>query len=170
MTHDERNAAESPFSFSREYESRTHRAVCAMIFQAANRVTALHAPLPDEVAELQVSGAFVTLKRDGKLRSCYGRLGEPFRLIAALEQASLGAATKDPRFAPVSSEELPEMHVEVSLLFGIQPITERGLARRETVEVGRHGLVVRTSDPSKCSQSRKRPTPMGAACFHRLPG
>jgi AmmeMemoRadiSam system protein A len=148
MTQDEVDNGEFRFLMAKEHETLVHQVVCRMLFQAANGATTFDANLPTEAAETQISGAFVTLKRDQKLRSCYGCVGGPFRLIAALEQASLGAATKDPRFAPVSSEELPEMHVEVSLLFGIQPITERGLARRETVEVGRHGLVVRTSERS----------------------
>lgn len=148
MTQDEVDYGEFRHFMSTEHERLMHQAVCQMLFKAANGATTRDVPLPAEVAEVRISGAFVTLKCDHNLRSCYGCFGGPFGLAAALEQASLGAATKDPRFAPVSSEELPEMHVEVSLLFGIQPIAEQGWTRRDAVEVGRHGLVVRSSERS----------------------
>jgi AmmeMemoRadiSam system protein A len=49
---------------------------------------------------------------------------------------AVGAAGRDPRFAPVAPDELPEIAIEVSALSSIAPL------RPSDVEAGRHGLVV----------------------------
>ncbi|HEX5498194.1 MAG TPA: AmmeMemoRadiSam system radical SAM enzyme, partial [Thermomicrobiales bacterium] len=59
----------------------------------------------DELAAfsaLHVAGAFVTLKRDGRLRSCCGAHGERMSLARAVTHAALRAANDDPRFPPIS--------------------------------------------------------------------
>jgi len=48
------------------------------------------------------------------------------------------AAFEDPRFPPVSKEELPELSVDISVLSAPQR-----LADPEQLQVGRHGLIVR---------------------------
>lgn len=133
------------FLFPREHEPVVHRAVCRMLFQAAGGANELDGLLPVEISRLQVEGAFVTLKRDQQLRSCYGCFGGPYELSSALVQAALGAATKDPRFPMVSVGELPQMHTEISLLYNIQPIEATGTGRRDKVTIGRHGLTVRAA-------------------------
>jgi len=59
---------------------------------------------------------FVTLTKHWTLRGCIGSL-EPRRpLVLDVRENAVGAAFHDPRFPPVSSEELDDLHVEISVL------------------------------------------------------
>jgi AmmeMemoRadiSam system protein A len=57
-------------------------------------------------------------------------------LWKVVQECAVAAATEDPRFPPVSPKELPELHVEISVLTPLFPI------RPEDIVVGRHGLMV----------------------------
>jgi AmmeMemoRadiSam system radical SAM enzyme/AmmeMemoRadiSam system protein A len=95
-----------------------------------------------EAADTPVYGAFVSLKRGGQLRSCCGYLAQSIRLCDALENAAIRAAKDDPRFPPIVPAELPELDVEVWLLWGLQPVSARGEDRVRAVTIGKHGLQV----------------------------
>lgn len=70
----------------------------------------------------QAGATFVTLTKDGALRGCIGSL-EPRRALGEdLAQNALGAAFRDPRFAPMSAAEWPQCSVEVSLLSTPKPL------------------------------------------------
>ena len=97
--------------------------------------------LADSAAQV-LSGAFVSLKRSGQLRSCMGMQGQPIRLDEALKRAAHNAAREDPRFPPISSSELDQLDMDVWLLHGPREVDERGEARIERVTIGRHGLQV----------------------------
>ncbi len=86
--------------------------------------------------------AFVTLTKNGRLRGCIGYTEAVAPLFKVVQECAVAAATEDPRFPPVSSDELRSVRVEISVLTPLFPI------RPEDVEVGRHGLLV--------SQGRKR--------------
>jgi len=76
---------------------------------------------------LQREGAsFVTLTRHEQLRGCIGSL-EPRRpLVLDVQENAIGAAFHDPRFPPVSQEELDDLHVEISVLSAPQPLSYDG--------------------------------------------
>lgn len=60
--------------------------------------------------------SFVTLTQNGQLRGCIGSL-EAYRALATDVAENAGAAAfRDPRFAPLSHEEVDRTRVEVSLL------------------------------------------------------
>ena len=59
---------------------------------------------------------FVTLTEDGALRGCMGNLEPTRRLGDAVVMSAISAALDDPRFLPVTAEELPAIHVEISVL------------------------------------------------------
>ena len=66
--------------------------------------------------------SFVTLTQNGQLRGCIGSL-EAYRALAAdVAENAVAAAFRDPRFAPLSSEEVDRTRVEVSLLEASVPI------------------------------------------------
>jgi hypothetical protein len=72
---------------------------------------------------LEEPGAsFVTLRQGGGLRGCVGSLFAERSLRADVERNALAAAFRDPRFAPLSRREYPEIEVEVSLLSPLEPI------------------------------------------------
>lgn len=74
---------------------------------------------PAEAEELtqQKAGAFVTLKKQGELRGCIGTI-TPTRDNLAWEiiYNAVAAAKSDPRFAPVTLEELSELEFSVDIL------------------------------------------------------
>jgi len=80
--------------------------------------------------------AFVTLTKNGRLRGCIGYTEAVAPLFKVVQECAVAAATEDPRFPPVSPEELPSLRVEISVLTPMFPI------RPEDVEVGKHGLMV----------------------------
>jgi len=82
-------------------------------------------------------GAFVTLTKSGVLRGCIGFVEPATPLFQTVIQATLAAATRDPRFNPVTPEELDDIDIEISILTPMKKISNPSL-----VEVGRHGLLV----------------------------
>jgi AmmeMemoRadiSam system protein A len=86
-------------------------------------------------------GAFVTLTERGALRGCIGHIAADRELGDVVREMVIAAARDDPRFAPVSREELPDLALEISVL------TERTLLPAPVdvarVAVGRDGLMVR---------------------------
>jgi uncharacterized protein len=83
-------------------------------------------------------GAFVTLSIGGHLRGCIGRIVGGGPLYLTIAEMARAAAFEDPRFPPVSAEELPQVQVEISILSPITPCPDPAL-----IEVGRHGLIVK---------------------------
>ncbi len=72
----------------------------------------------DEVSErLRRKGAsFVTLNEHGRLRGCIGSLEVRRPLALDVRQNAVGAASRDPRFPPVTAEEVAELTIEISVL------------------------------------------------------
>jgi AmmeMemoRadiSam system protein A len=95
-------------------------------------------PLPP-AAFPPASGAFVTLKRGGRLRGCIGTLACRGPLAEDVARAAVSAAREDPRFAPLAAAELDGLDVEVSILGPLEPIDPLDPT---AFEIGRHGLVV----------------------------
>jgi AmmeMemoRadiSam system protein A len=60
--------------------------------------------------------SFVTLQKQGALRGCIGTLEAYRPLITDVAEHAFAAAFRDPRFAPVSSEELPLLDIHISIL------------------------------------------------------
>ena len=122
-----------------------------MIFRAATRrvVQAVRRESPEstrrmlgEIAYTPVYGAFVTLRRRGKLRSCCGHIELPVPLAKALDGAADRAATDDPRFPPITTAELNDLDVDVWILWGPKTVEARGVDRIGAVTIGKHGLLI----------------------------
>jgi AmmeMemoRadiSam system protein A len=82
-------------------------------------------------------GAFVSLHARGELRGCIGHIEADEPLGEVIARCAVAACSDDPRFPPISSPELPDLRVELSLLGPLEPITGPG-----EIAIGRHGLVV----------------------------
>lgn len=87
-------------------------------------------------------GVFVTLKRGGELRGCIGFPYPVYPLEKAIRSAAIAAATEDPRFPPVSPEELGDLAVEVTVLTPPEKLSCNACERHRAVEVGRHGVII----------------------------
>jgi uncharacterized protein (TIGR00296 family) len=90
------------------------------------------------------SGVFVTLNNPLGLRGCIGYPLSDKKLYDALEDAAIAAATEDPRFPPVKSEELESITFEVTVLTPPQKIlVNESKEYFSKIKVGRDGLIVR---------------------------
>jgi AmmeMemoRadiSam system protein B/AmmeMemoRadiSam system protein A len=89
-------------------------------------------------ALLQPRATFVTLRRrdSGELRGCRGEVIARQPLIDSVQQMAIASATDDPRFFPLTIDEVPGLHIEISALTPMKPI------KPEEVVVGRHGLMI----------------------------
>jgi uncharacterized protein len=95
---------------------------------------------PEDLGALpDASGAFVTLKRDGRLRGCIGTLECRRPLAEEIARAAVSAAREDPRFDPVCAAELDDLAVEVSVLGPLEHIDPSDPG---AIVIGLHGLVV----------------------------
>lgn len=83
------------------------------------------------------SGVFVTLKEEGELRGCIGHTWAKLPLYQAVQQTAASAATEDPRFPPLTKEELAGVTVEISILSPLRRLTDV-----EQIQVGTHGLMI----------------------------
>ncbi len=84
------------------------------------------------------AGAFVTLTdRHDDLRGCIGSIEAREPLYQAVMSSAISAATRDPRFPPVSPDELSLLNLEISVMGPILPVS-----RPEEIEVGRDGLII----------------------------
>lgn len=84
------------------------------------------------------AGAFVTLTdARGDLRGCIGSIQPVAPLYQAVAQSAVNAAFRDPRFYPIKSEELPSLHLEISVMGPIEKVRSV-----EDIVVGRDGLIV----------------------------
>jgi len=71
-------------------------------------------PIPDSLKIPQ--GVFVTLTENKDLRGCIGNIEPGKPLFQAVMDNAISAAYKDPRFDPVSEEEIAHIHIEISIL------------------------------------------------------
>jgi AmmeMemoRadiSam system protein A len=104
---------------------------------------------PDGSRLLEPAAVFVTLRvrREAQsaaeewlgedLRGCIGQIEADKPLYAAVQDAAIKAATTDPRFYPVTPDELPNLWIEISILSPLHLVE-----RPEDIVVGRDGLLL----------------------------
>ena len=95
------------------------------------------------------SGIFVTLNNSMGLRGCVGSALPDKKLANALADASISAATEDPRFPPVKIEELDQITFEVTVLTPPEKIhVSDPIEYVSNIKVGRDGLIVKHGSQS----------------------
>lgn len=78
---------------------------------------------PPEADWLRQPGAcFVTLKQEGQLRGCIGSIEFHRPLREDVRENARAAALRDPRFQPLTADELERTTIEVSLLSPLEPV------------------------------------------------
>jgi len=82
-------------------------------------------------------GVFVTLKKNGQLRGCIGRIVADTPLYQAVSRMAIESALSDPRFYAVDFSELKDIEIEISVLSPFRRITSL-----EEIVVGRDGLMI----------------------------
>jgi AmmeMemoRadiSam system protein B/AmmeMemoRadiSam system protein A len=80
--------------------------------------------------------AFVTLNEaNGTLRGCIGTILPQTSLQESVIQNAVSAASRDQRFPPVRPDELAGLHVEVTVLSALEPLSDVN-----GIILGRHGV------------------------------
>jgi AmmeMemoRadiSam system protein A len=82
-------------------------------------------------------GVFVTLHKLGELRGCIGYVEGIRPLQDAVIEMAQSAAFNDPRFAPVSEEEVKDLDIEISVLSPLKDIQNIN-----EIEIGKHGIII----------------------------
>ncbi len=105
--------------------------------------------VPDDIARKynEKAGVFVTLnsfrRKVEELRGCIGFPMPENVLHDAVVNAAIASATSDPRFSPVTKDELDEIAIEISVLTKPELIkVEDPKQYKEKIKVGRDGLIV----------------------------
>ena len=86
----------------------------------------------------QRCGAFVSLHKHGRLRGCIGHFGEDYPLYEIVAEMARAAAFEDPRFMPVTRDELDDLDIEISVLTPM-----RRIQSLDEFELHRHGIYIK---------------------------
>jgi AmmeMemoRadiSam system protein A len=123
-----------PFSLTDDDRMRLLRVARRSL---AARVRGEQTPEPERGGGLDLRlGAFVTIHRADELRGCLGRLERDAPLARTISHLARAVVDSDPRFDPVTHEELTAIAIEISVL-----TPEREIVDAAEIEVGRHGLI-----------------------------
>ncbi len=86
---------------------------------------------------------FVTIYYEGRLRGCIGSLEAQRPLVMDVIENALLSAFEDPRFVPVSKDELCRLRFSISVLSRPQRIRPSGPEELlDALVPGRHGLII----------------------------
>ena len=86
----------------------------------------------------QKCGAFVSLHKHGRLRGCIRHFGEDYPLHEIVAEMARAAAFEDPRFMPVTKDELDDIDIEISVLTPM-----RRIKSLDEFELHRHGIYIK---------------------------
>jgi AmmeMemoRadiSam system protein A len=105
--------------------------VSALEHRPAQRARVQHTSL------MEPRGAFVTIRIGGQLRGCIGYIESTRPLAEVVSEVAVKAALDDPRFHPLTTPELEQSSLEISILSPLRRITSI-----EEIEVGTHGILL----------------------------
>jgi len=92
------------------------------------------------------SGVFVTLNNPDGLRGCIGFPMPEKKLSHAIIEGAIAAATEDPRFPSVKTNELNDIVFEVTVLTPpVEIDVSDSMEYLKKIKVGRDGLIIRHS-------------------------
>jgi AmmeMemoRadiSam system protein B/AmmeMemoRadiSam system protein A len=83
-------------------------------------------------------GAFVTIHEHGQLRGCIGYIEAIKPLYLTIREMAQAAALNDPRFNPVSPQELSSLDLEISVLSPLKKIEDVN-----EIQIGKHGVLLK---------------------------
>ena len=121
-----------------EDEKKTLRQIAYTTIEG--RVQGEKTPRVDVLTESlkEKRGAFVTLHKRGQLRGCIGLIQPNKPLHQTVEEMAAAAAFNDPRFESLTSKELKEIELEISVLTPLERVRDV-----KDIKVGKHGLYIK---------------------------
>ncbi|MBQ1534762.1 MAG: AmmeMemoRadiSam system protein A, partial [Erysipelotrichaceae bacterium] len=98
-------------------------------------------PIPEDIDEELTgrrAGTFVSIHKEGLLRGCIGTIA-PTRKNVAQEiiANAVSACSRDPRFSPVSEDELKDLEISVDVLGETEDVSSP-----DELDVKRYGVIV----------------------------
>jgi AmmeMemoRadiSam system protein B/AmmeMemoRadiSam system protein A len=91
----------------------------------------------------ELRGCFVTLHKRGQLRGCIGTIEPTCPLLECVEKNAKNAAFGDPRFPPLSVNELKEIDLEISVLSVPEALGfDDGEDLKRKLEPNVHGVIL----------------------------
>jgi AmmeMemoRadiSam system protein A len=114
-----------------------------LLWLARNSIAAHLAGVPLPLAETPSlsdfhAGVFVSLHVGEHLRGCIGYVEGARPLLEVLQETAISAASRDPRFEPLRTDELPQVEIEISVLSPLRKVTSPA-----EIVPGKHGVMVR---------------------------
>ena len=97
----------------------------------------LPSDLPDEILNNK-AGVFVSIHKEGKLRGCIGTISSVYSCIGReIIENAISASTSDPRFNPITPNELKLLEINVDVLSEAEDISSK-----DELDVKRYGVIV----------------------------
>jgi len=118
-------------------ERKTLLLIARRALEASAAGRALPVMHPESKRLQEKRAVFVTLRKGETLRGCVGCIKPVLSLAGAVSEMAVSAGSRDPRFPPVSAQQVKDIKIEISVLTPLK--TVRGV--RE-IQVGKHGLFV----------------------------
>lgn len=88
------------------------------------------------------AGVFVSIKENGELRGCIGTFSPCTKNVACeIIQNAISAATQDPRFLPVSPEELNGLEYSIDVLTSPEKVADK-----KELDPKKYGVIVKSSE------------------------
>lgn len=113
-----------------EVEFKQNKDILEKIFQLKKELNKLKA------------GVFVTLKHKENLRGCIG-FTTPNPLGEAIYKAAKLSAFADPRFMPLTQDELKDISIEITILSSPKEIKTKNIKKLiKEIKIGKHGLII----------------------------
>ncbi|MBU1701905.1 MAG: AmmeMemoRadiSam system protein B [Candidatus Eisenbacteria bacterium] len=97
-------------------------------------------PLPNEFTGGPLEeerGVFVTLQLRNRLRGCIGSIAGHEPLAEGVAHQAIQSAFHDPRFSPLTKDELPHVRIEISVLTPMKPVADI-----KEIVIGRDGILL----------------------------
>ncbi len=92
---------------------------------------------------LEKGAVFVTINEFNQLRGCIGSIIAHQSLIDDIIHNAKAAALNDPRFTPVTPQELDKLEIEVSILTPPKPLPYSNVEDlRQKIKPGIHGVIL----------------------------
>jgi AmmeMemoRadiSam system protein A len=124
----------------KELTDEEQRILLRVVRETIERLTESKRPLSYDFENpifRQNRGAFVTLHKNDKLRGCIGYVKAIKPLLATVIEMAEAAAMRDPRFTPVTGDEVSELDIEISVLSPVREIKDV-----DEISVGKHGIII----------------------------
>jgi AmmeMemoRadiSam system protein A len=99
---------------NKKYLLQLSRRTLEKYFQSKEILQVEEDDLPNSLKEMK--GVFISLWKNQSLRGCIGNLEGKKPIIEAVIENSLASALFDPRFSPLTEEELADIKIEISII------------------------------------------------------